>query len=194
MTDSLTYAVGESKVNAASQKLCSELQISKIEIASEEELRDGGFTGSKAGTVADVRTGEVTSLLNVIPVADRKPHMLHSSFFQRLGNNSATDLTSELMRCVKAIEGDVKLADKDFKSPLTSASLKSWGAYANKRVRISPLYVKLESWYEALRILVVSWEEAEDLCIMFLRMMKVDSDVLHYSPATAQLVTAFFKK
>jgi hypothetical protein len=203
LTASLTYAVGEAKVRAASQALCAELQISRIEVASEAELRDGGYTGSSTGTVAEVRQG-VQLAQGVIPACNRKPHLMHSAFFQRIANATATVFSLELLRCVRALEGDVLAADPGFKSPLASASLKSWGVYAHNRVSRSPLYRPLEAWYEATRIVVTSWEEGEDLATMFLIMTLPNAAAdpppsapaadFRCSPATAALWSLFFTR
>ena len=60
------------------------------------------------------------------------------------------------------------------------------------------LYHTLEVWYEALRLVVTSWEEAEDLAVSFLRMERADNHCAggcEYAPApsaTKSLVAAFF--
>ncbi len=36
---------------------------------------------------------------------------------------------------------------------------------------------QLEPWYEALKLYIVSWEEAEDVAVEFLRMCKMDQGV-----------------
>lgn len=201
MTASLTYAVGEVKVRAASQKLCSELQISQIEVASEDELRDGGYKGSRVGTVAEVVKQSVELGVQeqlVIPEAERKPHLVHSSLFKRIADGTATQFCKELICCVRAVEQDIKVADPTFSSPLSSCSLISWGVFANRRTKRIPGDSLLETWYEAVRIVVSSWEEGEDLATTFLRMMLPTESTAaaampsYYSPATCVLVAKFF--
>jgi ERCC4-related helicase len=105
LTASLTYAVGADKVRNASQELCRELRISKIEVASEAELRLGGYRGATAGSVAEVRTKQSHSSPTlrgeVIPIVDRRPHLMHSMFFQRNRNATATATSHQLMRCTQ---------------------------------------------------------------------------------------------
>ena len=50
--------------------------------------------------------------------------------------------------------------------------MSSWGEYAHKKRLRSSLYGFIEHWYEALRLLVVSWEEAPDASICFLQLTK----------------------
>jgi ERCC4-related helicase len=209
MTASLTYAVGADKVRAASQKLCDQLRISRIEVATDEELRSGGYNGAAAGTVAelhprkrkfeDTRDGLDFEGGHVIPMADRKPHLMHSSFFGRILKGTATSTSQQMVQCVRAVEKDALAVNSTFKSPLVSASLASWGAYAHKQRLLTamPLYAALESWYEACRILVTSWEEGEDLSVQFLRLMDVESEAAvsphpFYSAATRKLIDGFF--
>ena len=62
-----------------------------------------------------------------------------------------------------------------FKSPLDKVSLSSWETYANQLARQKKLKVHvpflghLENWYVALRLLVTTWEEQEELVLQWLR-------------------------
>ena len=40
---------------------------------------------------------------------------------------------------------------------------------------IVPLYTLLENWYEALRLLIISWEENQEGVLMFLKMMRANT-------------------
>ena len=99
---------------------------------------------------------------------------MHKTFFSRLKSKTATEFSHELMTTLHILEAAVLEADSQFKSPLTSGSLRTWGEYAHERVIIHPRYAQLEQWYEALKILVVSWEEGDDAAVMFLKMMTAD--------------------
>jgi superfamily II DNA or RNA helicase len=73
----------------------------------------------------------------------------------------------------------------------------SWGVYAHQRAQVTglgALYGALESCYEALRILVNTWEEGEDLVVQFLRMMNICDPVRDsfYSSSTHAVVISFF--
>ena len=84
-----------------------------------------------------------------------------------------------------AWQGAVLAADARFISPL-EGPVKEWGFYAHKRTSQSPVYSILEHWYEALRILVVSWEEAPDAAIAFLQMNKVLNSDASLWPSSLQ--------
>lgn len=96
------------------------------------------------------------------------------TFFQRIKTGAALTFTIALERVIRAMEGAVKDEDPNFESPLESA-VKQWGLYAHRQAGKSEKYAQLEFWYEALRILAVSWEEAQDAAVEFLKMNKVES-------------------
>jgi superfamily II DNA/RNA helicase len=68
------------------------------------------------------------------------------------------------------------LVDGSFRSPLNNISLRSWGEYAHERILYSHLYGQLEHWYEALRLLIISWEEGDDAAVTLLCMMKCNQE------------------
>ena len=127
LTASLTYAFGARKIAAAVEKLFAELCISGIETATPHELRSGGYTGSTSGTVAEVRDCAAALPAGVVPRAERKPHLMHSTFFRRVGTATATAFAHRLVRCVRSLEADVAAVDPEFASPLASVSISSWG-------------------------------------------------------------------
>ncbi|CAK0886814.1 unnamed protein product [Prorocentrum cordatum] len=165
LTASLTYAVGDAAVTAAVQKLTSELRIEHMAMASVAEMRADGYHGDAAE--ADVLSAPGWPPAGVVPAADRKPHKMSPVFFARLKDGTATAPALGLYRCVRAMEAAVALVDRGFSSPL-GRPVKEWGAYAHGRA--GPLYADLEQWYEALRVLCVSWEEGADAAATFLRM------------------------
>lgn len=170
LTASLTYAVGEKKITKAVGRLCADLAVQHMAVASDEELRAGGYHALRAPP--EVKPVELPQAImrGVIPPADRKPHLMHKSFFNRIKSGQATPIAQKMYACICAMEIAMREIDPSFTSPLPSVSLKEWGIYANKREHLHPLYLDLQHWYEALRLLVVSWEEAEDTAVEFLRM------------------------
>ena len=176
LTASLTYAVGDAKVKESVKRLCQELSIKEIESSPIAELREGGYQGAGQGTVAQLRLHSARAQKDVVPRSDRKPHLMHQSFFNRARRSAATAFSQELLLLVQTFERAVLQADDEFKSPLTSASLQSWGQYAHRRAAVNPMYSQLEHWYEALRLLVTSWEENDDATVAFLRMMSADTE------------------
>ena len=111
-------------------------------------------------------------------------------------------MSKGLVECIQAVESDIQCqinTGGTFTSPMTKASLATWGVYAHNQHKSTglALYSALESWYEACRILVTSWEEGEDLAVMFLRMMKIEllheSDYMNlYSAKTSSIIMRFF--
>ena len=86
-----------------------------------------------------------------------------------------TALSKALAACIKGMEDVVAEEDASFSSPLQRLAVKEWGKYAHGRAAACSVhYAQLEHWYEAMRVLVVSWEEAEDTAITLLRMTRQD--------------------
>ena len=191
LTASLTYAVGDRKINKSVGKLCEELQIEKIETAPDEELRAGGYTGAGRGALAEVRLPEVEENRNLVSPQERKPHLMHKTFFDRIKKGEATLFSTRLVRVVQDLEDILKSQVKGFKSPLTRMSLKSWGEYAHEQSHQHYLLPTLEHFYEGLRLLVVSWEENEDVAMVFLMMMQVHLSK-HELPQANTTIRSFF--
>lgn len=192
LTASLTYSVKADKIAKSVSKLCKELQISCIEHADDRELREGGYKGSGRGAVAEVRLPQVHPRTDIVPRGERKPHLMHTTFFSRIGRSEASPFSRNLVAIVRNLEDVVRSVDGGFKSPLKSASLKIWGKYANGRVSMHPYYNHLQHWYEALRFLVTSWEEGEDAVLTLLRMMGCH-DASSWPDDTTALVDDFFR-
>ena len=197
LTASLTYAVGEQKIKKSVRQLCSELRIEQIEHATVEELVSDGYHGS-AGRVAEVRLPEVPHNPDIVSPRNRRPHLVHAVFFGRINNRLATPFAMELMAVITLIEEEIGRTFPAFESPLGQPNLKSWGDYANKKAKEwgnHACLFSLEYWYEALRILVVSWEEADDACTAFLCMTRCDEDAsLLWTRNTVEVALAFFDR
>lgn len=191
LTASLTYSVGEGKIAKSVEKLCQELKIDRIEHASDAELRDGGYTGAGRGAVAEVRIPDSRKDTNIIPHSERKPHLMHSMFFNRIKTGEATRFGAKLVQTIHLLEEAVEADMPGFKSPLTSISLKSWGEYAKKNSSKHHLMFQLGHFYEALRLVVISWEEDSDASLVYLKMMRVDK-LLSGPPRVTNAISSFF--
>lgn len=171
LTASLSYAVGDAKVKKSVTALCAELNVSHLADAEKEELqRDGYHPPDQA---PDVRVGGCTpDPVGTLPAADRKPHLMIHMFWCRIDGKKATPFSQSLVHLIGLLEGAVKQAHPTFTSPLRKpGGVKLWGEFAHRHMS-AELIGHLEPWYEALRILVVSWEEAEDAATMMLRMSR----------------------
>eukprot|EP00927_Polykrikos_kofoidii_P015929 TRINITY_DN17149_c0_g1_i1.p1 TRINITY_DN17149_c0_g1~~TRINITY_DN17149_c0_g1_i1.p1 ORF type:complete len:612 (-),score=105.13 TRINITY_DN17149_c0_g1_i1:22-1857(-) len=172
LTASLTYAVGQQQVEKAIGQLCDDLRIVKMSTASTEEMQAEGYHGTHAK--ADVAPVDLARLVpfmpeGVVPSAERKPHLMAQTFFGRLRDGTATPVALRVHACIQAMEVAVMQVLPRFQSPLHKA-VKEWGSYAHSFGTQNEFCADLEHWYEALRILAVSWEEAADAAVTFLRM------------------------
>jgi ERCC4-related helicase len=194
LTASLTYAVGTEKISKSVKKLCQELSITRIEHATDAELRSGGYLGARRAAVAEVRLTPGPVRDDLVSESVRQPHPMHEMFFNRLDNSTATLLGQELVETIKSMEAAMMLVDGAFRSPLDKVSLRSWGEYAHERILYNHLYGQLEHWYEALRLLIISWEEGDDAAVMFLCMMKCNQErsMMLWPASTKTKIQQFF--
>ena len=108
--------------------------------------------------------------------------MMHQQFFDRIDNQETTRFARMIYCVVVEIEREISTccSEKDvekepFKSPLRQVKLSAWEDYAH-RMRgdsrtgstMQALYSFLEIWYVALRMIVQSWEEEEQLVLQWL--------------------------
>lgn len=112
----------------------------------------------------------------------RKPHMMHQQFFDRIDNQETTRFARMIYCVVVEIEREISTccSEKDvekepFKSPLRQVKLSAWEDYAHRMggdsrtgSTMQALYSFLEIWYVALRMVVQSWEEEEQLVLQWL--------------------------
>ena len=109
----------------------------------------------------------------ITPESERKPHLVHKIFWDRVSKGIATSFGSEVVAIVRSLEHCCGRFC-EFTSPLSKRKLASWGEYASKlKGHQKTLFFHLEHWYEALRIIVQAWEEpkALELAVLFLHMM-----------------------
>lgn len=175
LSASLSYGIGESAIRTTLNRLCHELQIERMESPSIDELINGGYVPQHGRNVETERVSDATE--GVIPTPQRKPHLMHRTFMERVACNTATPFALNVWHVVKSIESMVKKVDPLFRSPLSMAKLVSWEDYAHKRASVAAAPVTtllnlLEHWYVALRLLVQSWEENEGLALSWLKMCR----------------------
>lgn len=172
MSASLAYGVGDNTIRNTLNRLCNELQIEQMESPSMEELVEGGYIPQHGRNVEVEHVNEAPE--GVVPAAERKPHLMHRSFMDRIERKTATPFALKLWEVVKHLEKTIVIADPSFCSPLVKAKLVSWEDYAHKRAlqsgRNAPTVYLLETWYIALRLIVQSWEEDEVLAMLWLKM------------------------
>jgi ERCC4-related helicase len=173
LTASLTYAT--TNIGESINRLCSKLGIVQIENASDEELSRDGYqaTRSPAQTVP-----QVAMPAGLVPVTDRKPHLMMSMFHQRIKSGQATPFAMQLCEAIQSLERRACGVDTNFKSPLERKPISQWESYAHNYAKhatreAKPVISELVHWYGALKLLVISWEGDECLAVEFLRMTTV---------------------
>lgn len=187
LTASYTYAVGEAKVKAMLQNMCKELRITNLQTADEAELRQAGYHAltSKAEVLTCNDFSEIPE--GVLPHSERRPHLMLKTFLIRVCEDTVTKLSGALAKTVLQMEMAIIAKDASFVCPVQKGyGVKEWGCYVSKRATHVPathpcklMYAQLEHWCEALRILVVSWEEDEYAAVLFLRMFQCDKAASH---------------
>jgi len=168
LTASLTYKVTEDAMETQIRKLCFELCTTKIETATVAELQESGYHASSA--TMQVKLPLCEQREDLVPFGDRKPHLVYNTVFDRICKGKATEFAISLVNLIRQLEAACSICVPEFKSPLDNPSLASWGIYAHRFALRNSLCAEMEHFYEALRLLVGSWEEAEDAAVMFLRM------------------------
>ncbi len=177
LSASLTYAVGQREVQSALRSICYDLSITRMISPSHEELSSGGYIPNDGNIETMQKPWQVPT--GVVSEGERKPHLVHETFMERIRNNSTTPFALMVYEVVRAIENEIdsecKARGDNFESPLDNKKLNSWEDYAhrmkNDAVIGSPmqvLYQFLEVWYVALRMVVQSWEEEQQLVWLWL--------------------------
>ena len=111
----------------------------------------------------------------------RFPHMMHQQFFERVEKNQTTAFAAKIYSVVRRIESEVLACESEddvcepFKSPLRLIKLSTWEDYTHRMnansltgSALQILFGCLEVWYVALRMVVQSWEEEEQLVLQWL--------------------------
>ena len=181
LSASLTYSMTQTTVQKTILKLTRELRITHMATANIQELQESGYHGSI--TLPELLPDDLPSYTptNVLPLEKRKPHLMLALFLERQTNHCSTIYAGQVWAIVKLLEDDIVLEDPSFRSPITSGkSCTEWGLYAHKKCykladeKIQAWYAVLEHFYEAMRILVISWEEDEEASIAFMTMLTID--------------------
>jgi len=171
LSASLTYAVGEAAVRRSLQRLSDDLGLDGMATVDDSELRAGGYQPPH-GEVEVVSAGAPPE--GVVPTDERKPHLMHRTFFHRVEVGEATEFSWDVVAVVRALEQAARDAVPSFESPLSKPSLSAWETLAHrlaKQQRLAShreLFELLEKWYVALRLLVTTWEEQEELVLYWL--------------------------
>lgn len=180
LSASLTYAVEHRAVEEALANLCHDLSITKMISPTEEELKKSGYVPQDDSIETISKPWDVPE--GVIPEAARRPHEMHQQFMQRVHSDSTTKFAKKVLFVVRNIEAEIKLCEhtnngvcEPFETPLGTIKLSTWEDYAYKMKRRSrkgsimvEMYRLLEVWYVALRMIVQSWEEEEQLVLQWL--------------------------
>ncbi len=184
LTASYTYAVNENKVKKSLQTMCDELRITNLQTATEAELRASGYhaLGNQSERPSNLDAFQAPP--GVLPRDDRKPHLMLDTFFERIRTGTATPLCDALGTTVFLMEEELVKRDRVFRGPIQRREgMREWGVQAHrrsehwkqKRGTLFTLYSQLEQWYEALRLLIVSWEESDFASVLLLRMFECDT-------------------
>jgi dsRNA-specific ribonuclease len=172
LSASLTYAVNNAGVKKALQGLCHDLVIAKMCSPSHQELTDGGYKPQNGQTEV---IGIHETPRGVLPVYARLPHRMHATFIQRIRDRKATSFALLLWDTIEELEKHAGVLNVSYESPLERfIQLDLWAEHAHKLRESSKranedFFKLLETWYVALKLLVVSWEEEEPLTLQWLK-------------------------
>lgn len=183
LTATFTYAVTSEAAARVLDVVCAELNITAVESAEEDELRAGGYhalsTNLEVAADANSRHDLPEGVLHH---KFREPHRVVETFFERFGMQQNTYLSSATIQVVFMMEACLKKLDPRGFSGLLSmpTNMKKWSMVAFKRSsrvkhKLAAMYLELAYWYDALRILIVSWEEDEYAAVWLLLMMNCDT-------------------
>ena len=164
LTASLTYAVTEKSIGASISKLFSELQLTQVLTADDDELQRGGYKGTRAAATVVLGTGAQTADNGLIPPKERKPHLMQQMFNTRIATGEATPFALSVVAVVTSLEGAIAELDPSFRPPRLHSSVSKWEQMAHKMSAKGVVAVALNQlcmWLGVLRSLVVSWEEAD---------------------------------
>ena len=175
LTASLTYAVTDQSIKASITKLCSELQLTEVLTANDDELLRGGYNGTRAA--ATVRTVTQTTDNGLIPPKERKPHLMQQMFDQRIASREATPFALSIVAVVTSLESAIAELDPSFRPPRLRSSVSKWEQMVHKMSAKGVVAVALNQlcmWYGVLKVLVVSWEEADYIACTLVNMYGLD--------------------
>lgn len=168
--------------------------------ASVEEMARDGYQATRAATeICDPESAENKEFsdcksalgdtyiadLSGVPRSDRKPHLMLPTFWEQHGNETCSPFATALVKAIRSIEMLCCAADQSFVSPLGNKKIKlaAWGTYAHKKRRRaeSHLYELLEHLYEALRLVILGWDDLDSgsMARIYLKMAGICTEENH---------------
>eukprot|EP01068_Selenidium_serpulae_P015714 Selendium_serpulae@DN6236_c6_g2_i1.p1 len=187
LTAFFTYEVDDAGMAKVLAQLRAELTIAKVLTCSAAELRACGYhaLGAKATLPFGALGPRSATPEGCVSRADRQPHEMFKTFIERYLARTGTAFGQRLGDAVHEMEARLGAEWPRFAAPLAAQKpVKAWAEAAHKAAKhfeltnplLSERFKQLEHWYEALRLLVVSWEEDEWMSVTMLRMMRCDAD------------------
>ena len=179
---SLGYPVDQTGLQNVLRELSADLSIQILITPTVEELVEGGYQPQQDNI--EVETGGWGLPEGISLVSHRSPHAMHECFMRRIKKGTATPFALNLWAAIKLIEEKASemLSTRGalFTSPLSEPKLASWEKYADQLQceygkfdnDMNTFFQHLEVWYVALRFLVTTWEEEEQLVMKWLIQQK----------------------
>eukprot|EP00178_Gracilaria_changii_P005251 TRINITY_DN185_c0_g1_i2.p1 TRINITY_DN185_c0_g1~~TRINITY_DN185_c0_g1_i2.p1 ORF type:complete len:575 (+),score=94.75 TRINITY_DN185_c0_g1_i2:4379-6103(+) len=187
LTASFTYAVRLEEASERLSSLCEELNLQRVENAHMSELRrDGCHANAAAPLHPPIQIQHLCVPSGVLNKQHRQPHLMLATFLQRCEDGSATSVARAAWRVILAMEYALFVHDGFESQTDCVTNIRKWSVNAYRRAVhnttddvMKRRYEQLCHWYEAIRILVVSWEEDEFACVWYLKMTQCNH-VLSY--------------
>jgi len=161
LSASLTYKLSTKSQQKDIARLCGYFSTENVLTASNEEMVQDGYHAKSAEIKDCVEFRSESSFPNMKPT--KAP--LRNGFFQAVENAYGTEFIRQVVTIVKQFEQEMMLLDPGFQSPTKikgkMGKLKCWGIYCQRRAKgnknLEHHYLFLQHWYEALRLLVLSF-------------------------------------
>ncbi|CAN0065109.1 unnamed protein product, partial [Ectocarpus sp. 4 AP-2014] len=210
LTASFSYEFGNARAKARLRKLSSELCLTNIETASGQELEAGGCHAVMAEVLLPPST---VTPSGVLPEAGRTQQPA-TMFLLRERKNEGTYFARRIMACVRGMEnlahnggGSGRDLRGGRRGGRGGGDATHRGCRTNRYLRQPrplsmnrPMLTELEHWYEAVKVLVVSWEEREDEAATILDMFGCTGSPSHRAAPKAvwpgdvrQKISAFWE-
>ena len=177
LTASVTYAVGKDNIEKTVQQLCTDLELDHICQARPHELQADGYHGSHGPAIVALTEQPLQAL--VVPYKDRQPHLMKATFHHRISRGDATPFATCVSAVVAGLENLVRGLIPNWKAPQYTQAVSKWAKMAydmaqSKNGPVADVLFELSTWYSALKLLVVSWEEADYAANILLRMYRIN--------------------
>ena len=132
--------------------------------ATAAELEAGGYHSKPAEEYLPTLNLPSAAPAGVLPVAERKPHLMAKIFFDRLQSRNATPFAQRLFSVVQSMEVAVESEDLGFQSPLQNSGPQNVGRLCAQENPSVGKICFVRALVRVLEKLNTSWEEAEDCC------------------------------